>query len=83
MNNKKKEIMPRDTYRRIKSMTREEMSDFFYNFSQDIANDIVENNANIDLDSMKTEIGKIKGIGATRLDEIMSVIEKYINHKES
>lgn len=70
MNNK--QIMPRDTYRRIKSMSREEMSDFFYNFSQDIANDIV-----VDLDSMKTEIGQIKGIGETRLDEIMNVIEKY------
>lgn len=75
---KDKQIMPRDTYRRIKSMSREEMSDFFYNFSQDIANDIV-----VDLDSMKSEIGRIKGIGTTRLDEIMKVIEKYFNKKEN
>ena len=74
----KKQVMPRDTYRCIKSMTREEMSDFFYNFSQDIASDVM-----VDIDSMKSEIGRIKGIGTTRLDEIMSVIEKYFNKKET
>ena len=82
MSNQKKEIMPRDTYRRIKSMTREEMSDFMFSFSQDIVNDVKNGlNNNIDIGSMKSEIGQIKGIGQSRLDEIMSVIEKYLDNR--
>lgn len=34
--------------------------------------------AEVDLDNLRTEIGKIKGIGAQRLDEIMDVIENIL-----
>lgn len=33
----------------------------------------------VDFDELRTEIGKIKGIGETRLDEIMKVIENTMN----
>lgn len=73
-----KQMMSRDDYRRIKAMSRQEMSDFFYNFSKNIASETVEDNTiSIDLDVLKDEIGQIKGVGATRLDEIMGVVEKY------
>lgn len=75
-----KKLMSRDDFRRIKAMSRQEMSDFFYNYSNDIANTAIQESVvNIDLDVMKNEIGKIKGIGSTRLDEIMSVIEEFFN----
>ena len=75
-----KQMMSRDDYRRIKAMSRQEMSDFFYNFSNDIANTAVEDSAvSINLDDMKAKIGQIKGIGSARLDEIMNVIEEFFN----
>lgn len=77
-----KRLIPRDDYRRIKAMSRQEMSDFFYNFSNDIAQDAVsESTVSINLDDMKARIGQIKGIGSARLDEIMNVIEEFFNKK--
>jgi hypothetical protein len=77
-----KRLIPRDDYRKIKAMSRQEMSEFFYNFSNDIAQDAVsESTVSINLEDMKARIGQIKGIGSARLDEIMDVIEEFFNKK--
>lgn len=78
-----KQLMPREDFRKIKAMNRQQMSDFFYSFSNNIANETIEENVvKIDLDVLKKEIGQIKGIGTTRLDEIMSVIGKHFETDE-
>lgn len=36
----------------------------------------------IDLENMRSEIGAIKGIGETRLDQIIEIISKHLNIKK-
>lgn len=47
----------------------------------DNADDMGAKNAesvSVDMKAMKQDIGQIKGVGASRLDEIMAVIEKHL-----
>lgn len=75
-----KKLMSRDDFRRIKAMSRQEMSDFFYSFSKNIASEAVSSNTvSINLEDVREKIGQIKGIGSARLDEIMNVIEVFFN----
>lgn len=73
MKKEKEQLMLRDDYRKIKSMTREQMTNFLYNF----ATDSVHGSMEVDIEAMKKEIGQIKGIGPVKLEEIMAIIEKY------
>lgn len=73
MKKEKEELMLRDDYRRIKNMSREQMSNFLFNFAVDSAHKSME----MDIEAMKKEIGQIKGIGPVKLEEIMTIIEKY------
>ena len=42
----------------------------------DAAEEVAENNAvSLDMDKLRKEIGEIKGVGESRLNEIMAVIE--------
>lgn len=69
-------IIDRETYRKIKKMTREELQDFLMKYAD---NFLRENGAEeIDLSDMREDIGKVKGIGEKRLDEIMKIIEGYL-----
>ena len=63
----------RDTYRRIKKMSREELNDFLIRY----ANNLTKDNT-VDLREMESEIRLIKGIGEKRVEQIMTVIENYL-----
>lgn len=39
--------------------------------------------AGVDLDELRTAIGKINGIGEKRLDKIMSVIEQFVKNDKT
>lgn len=69
-------MLDRATYKKIKSMTREEMQNFLTNYYNNVMQDASE--ATLDLDELRKEIGCIKGVGEKRLDEIMAVVEKYL-----
>ena len=71
---------PREVYKKIKQMNNEQLYDFlisFYNDGKKETLDFVRNA--LDMNSLREQIGCIKGIGAARLDDIMSVVEAYIN----
>lgn len=70
-------MLDRATYKKIKSMTREEMQNFLTNYY----NNVMENAeaSTLDLGELRKEIGSIKGVGEKRLDEIMAVIEKHLD----
>ena len=36
----------------------------------------------VDMEAMKQDIGQIKGVGASRLDEIMAVVEAHLTPSE-
>lgn len=63
----------RDTYRKIKKMSREELNDFLIRF----ANNFIEDNT-IDLRDMEKELLGIPGIGQKRVEQIMTVVERYL-----
>ena len=70
-------MLDRATYKKIKSMTREEMQNFLTNYY----NNVMENAeaSTLDLGELRKEIGSIKGVGEKRLDEIMAVIERHLS----
>ena len=70
-------MLDRDTYRKIKKMSREEM----HNFLMIYADGLLEDKAQtlIDLPALENDLREIKGIGGKRIEEIMAVIEKHLN----
>ena len=71
-----KEIIDRDTYKKIKKMNREELTKFIIRYGDELMG---SEDKTIDLPALQTELSKIKGIGDKRLEEIMVVIEKFLN----
>lgn len=71
-----KEIIDRDTYKKIKKMNREELTKFILRYGDELMG--IEDKT-IDLPALQAELSKIKGIGDKRLEEIMVVIEKFLN----
>ena len=71
-----KEIIDRDTYRKIKKMNREELTKFILRYGNQL---LGEQGKTIDLPALEAELSKIKGIGCKRLEEIMVVIEKFLD----
>ena len=68
-------IIDRDTYRAIKKMSREELQAFLMRY----ANGLLENDGkSIDLREVEKDLRQIKGIGAKRIEDIMTVIEKHL-----
>ncbi|MGN0657727.1 MAG: hypothetical protein ACI4KR_13145 [Ruminiclostridium sp.] len=73
-------ILDRETYKKIKSMNRAEMEKTLKNLYQlGYENALKEGTVDIDTEKLRAELGNIKGIGESRLNEIMSVFEKFIS----
>lgn len=71
-----KEIIDRDTYKKIKKMNREELTKFILRYGDELMG---SEGKTIDLPALQAELSEIKGIGDKRLEEIMVVIEKFLN----
>ena len=69
-----KSQISRDTYKKIKAMNREQMSDFLTCIYQERVKD-----SQIDLDEVREVIGSVSGIGEVRLNQIMDAISAYYN----
>ncbi len=70
------EIIDRDTYKKIKRMNREELTKFIIQYGDQL---LGEQGKTSDLPALEAELSKIKGIGGKRLEEIMVVIEKFLD----
>ena len=69
--------LDRETYRAIKKMDRVQL--------EKILTDVYVSDAEhgyIDLSELKAAIGQIKGIGENRLNEIMDVIQNFVDNAE-
>ena len=69
--------LTRALYKEFKSMNREKMQEVLTNIYLQGAQSV--ETSSVDLDKRRDEIGKISGIGEKRLDEIMKVIEGFVN----
>ena len=67
-------IIDRDTYRKIKKMSREELQGFLMRYAENLTKD----SPVIDLPKLEQDIKSIKGIGEKRAEEIMNMIEKHL-----
>ncbi len=70
-----REMIDRDTYKKIKKMNREELTKFILQYGDEL---LGEQSKTIDLPALEAELSKIKGIGGKRLEEIMTVVEKFL-----
>lgn len=70
------ELIDRDTYKKIKKMDRETLTKFILQYGDEL---VGQEEKTIDLPALEAELSKIKGIGGKRLEEIMVVIEKFLN----
>ena len=76
MSEEKEYILSRQLYKEFKSMNRDRMQEVLKNiYNQGVESAGV---ASVDLNELRTAIGKINGIGEKRLDEIMNVIEQFV-----
>lgn len=80
MDNENEELVNRSLYKRIKSMNRAEMENFVRNVFNQGYERAEEETHSIDYDSLRADLSKIKGIGESRLNEIMTVIDKHIGN---
>ena len=80
MDNENEELVNRSLYKRIKSMNRAEMESFVRNVYQQGYQKAEEETHSIDYDSLRADLSQIKGIGESRLNEIMTVIDKHIGN---
>lgn len=70
-------ILSRATYKQIKSFDREQMQDFLTGIYEKGAQ---EAGASLDIEQLRVDIGKIKGIGESRLNEIMEVVQRAMKN---
>ena len=80
MGNENKELVNRSLYKRIKSMNRAKMENFVRNVFNQSYEKAEEETHSIDYDSLRADLSRIKGIGESRLEEIMTVIDKHIEN---
>lgn len=80
MGNENKELVNRSLYKRIKSMNRAEMENFVRNVFNQGYEKAEEETRSIDYDSLRADLSRIKGIGESRLEEIMTVVDKHIEN---
>lgn len=66
-------IIDRDTYRRIKKMSREELQAFLMRYAEGLSSQNI-----VDLKAMETDIKSVKGIGEKRAEEIMQIVERHL-----
>ena len=71
-----KELLNRNLYRQIKSMDKNELSRTLNNIYEMGKEDAMKGieAIDIDMDRLRSQIGAIKGIGETRLNQIMEII---------
>lgn len=72
-------IIDRATYKRIKSMNKEQMEDFLVKY----AAELIADTPTIDLDSIREDISHVRGIGPERLEIIMQIIKEGIGGSEN
>ena len=73
-------IMDRAMYKKVKGMDREHLEQTFknvYKIGYDKAKE--ESSVSVDLEKLRSDLKLIKGVGETRLNEIMAVIEIHMN----
>ena len=76
-----KELLNRNLYRQIKSMDKNELSRTLNNIYEMGREDAMKGieAVDIDMDKLRSQIGAIKGIGETRLNQIMEIIAGHLN----
>lgn len=72
-----KEVLDRALYKKIKAMDRKNMEAFLNEMYAVGAESVNVVNV-VNVDALRTDIGKVKGIGESRLNEIMDIINKHL-----
>ena len=73
-------LFDRALYKKVKNMDRAAMEQTFKNVYEIGYKAALNETSSVllDTDALRTDIGRVKGIGDKRLDEIMSIIEIHL-----
>lgn len=73
-------LLDRNLYRKIKNMNKAELNQFIHNVYNTGKDDALSEFeiTEINIEKIRTEISEIKGIGETRLNQIMDIISKNV-----
>ena len=71
-----KEVFDRALYKKINGMVGINMEAFLIVMYVVGAESVKA--VNVDMEALRTDIGKVKGIGESRLNEIMDIINKHL-----
>lgn len=79
-NTSEKILLDRNIYRTIKKMDKAELNNFIHNIYNTGKEDALKEIeiTEINIEQIRSEISEIKGIGETRLNQIMDIISKNI-----
>ncbi|WP_455527134.1 hypothetical protein [Huintestinicola sp.] len=80
----KQNLLDRNLYRQIKSMDKNELSQTLNNIYEMGKEDAMKGieAVDINIDKIRSEIGAIKGIGKTRLNQIVEIIASNLSFKK-
>ncbi|MBO6231513.1 MAG: hypothetical protein J6O50_13215 [Ruminiclostridium sp.] len=74
----------RDLYRKIKSMSREQLEATLNNIYDTGIKDALDNAViDLDMDKLRSDLGTVSGIGEKRLEQIMEIITRNIREADS
>ena len=73
-----KEIIDRETYKKIKKMNREELTKFILKYGDELLEQQGVKTT-LDLTALEERLSQINGIRSKRLPEIMTVIENFLD----
>ena len=79
-------VLDRALHRKIKNFDRAQMEGFLRDVYEDARKTAMqkdEDSLEKQLADLRDRIGKVKGIGEARLNEIMSIIEQYCRDEEN
>ena len=79
-NENKQYVISREMYKKIKGMNREQLQVFATTIYLDGVKSV--ETTTLDPDKLRAEIAAVKGIGESRLNEIMTIIEKNTQIQE-
>ncbi len=71
-------VIDRETYRKVKKMSREELQAFLVRYAENLMEELSSEKNTIDLKAMEADLRQINGIGEKRCEQIMTVIEKHL-----
>lgn len=72
-------VIDRSTFRELKSMSKDQLTEFLCNFYNNAQRDLIND---LNTDELRSRLKSIKGIGDSRAEEILKILQEMITIPE-